>query len=62
MERGVKLVNIYYLFNENKEATDHVLIHRWKSQILWDLILLAFGVSWVMVGSVKEICQLGGAK
>ena len=45
--RGISLANRCFLCEEDEETIDHLLIHCSRAKILWDLILVIVGVSWV---------------
>ena len=45
--RGRALANRRFLCGEGEETIDHLLIHCSKIKILWELLLVIFGVSWV---------------
>ena len=53
-KRGRALANRCFLCGEGEEIVNHLLIHCSKAEILWELLLAIFGVSWVFPLSVKE--------
>ena len=52
--RGRALANRCFLYGEEEETVDHLLIHCTKARLLWDLLLAIFGVPWVFPLSVRE--------
>ena len=43
------MANRCFICGEEEEIVDHLLIHCSKVRILWDLLLVIFGVSWVFL-------------
>ena len=58
MLRGRPLVNRFCMCCDG-ESVDHLLLHCLVTHILWTFKLQAFGIHWVMLGSVKD-CYLVG--
>ena len=54
-KRGIALANRCFLCGEEEETIDHLLIHRSKDRLLWDLFLAIIGVNWVFPMTIKEI-------
>ena len=50
--RGMILVNRCFMCEEDEENIDHLLIHCKRAQMLWNLLLSIFGISWVFSQSV----------
>ena len=48
------LVNRCFLYGEEKEMVDHLLVHCSKARLPWDLFLAVIGVNWVFPLSVRE--------
>ena len=53
--RGIPLVNMCCLCEENEETIDHLLIHCSRAKILWDLLLAITGFHWVFPRSVRQL-------
>ena len=52
--RGFSLANRCFLCLSEVETVDHLLLHCVKTQVLWNLLLSLFGVSWTLSCTVKE--------
>ena len=52
--RGRILANRCFLCEEEEELIDHLLVHCSKAKVLWDLLLVLVGVSWVFPKSIRE--------
>ena len=52
---GWRIPNRCYLCKEEEETSDHILIHRSKAHLLWQLIFALFGIQWVLSCSVREV-------
>ena len=52
--RGFSLANRCFLCLSEVETVDHLLLHCVKTQVLWNLLLSLFGVSWTLLCTVKE--------
>ena len=53
-KRGWAFANRCFLCYEKEETIDHLLLHCTKTRVLWDLLFTLFGVSWVLLSSVRE--------
>ena len=52
--RGRILANRHFLYEEDEETIDHLLVHCKKVKILWDIFLLIVETSWVFPGSIIQ--------
>ena len=60
--RGRALANRCFLCEDDEEDINHLLIHYKKARMLWDLLLLIVGTSWVVPASVIQmLLSLQGA-
>ena len=58
--RGRALANRHFLFGEEEETVDHLLVHYSQVRIIWDLLLAIVSVSWVFPLWVRKGKKLGG--
>ena len=54
-KRKVRIIDWCYMCKCNGESIDHLLLHCPIASDLWSMILVLFGVSWVMPKSVVEL-------
>ena len=52
--RGWFLANICFLCLVEEESINHILIHCTKTRVLWELLIVLFGVTWVLPFMVRE--------
>ena len=52
--RGWSLANRCFLCLKEEESVDHVLFHCDRTRVLRHLLFSLFGVSWVLLSSVRE--------
>ena len=52
--RGRILANRHFLYEEDEETIDHLLVHCKKVRMLWDIFLLIVETSWVFPGSIIQ--------
>ena len=52
--RGFSLAHRCYLCLSEEESIDHILLHCVLARRLWNLLFSLFGVSWVLLYSVRE--------
>jgi hypothetical protein len=55
--RGLTLVNWCCLCKKSEETVNHLLIHCEFTSEIWHLVLILFGVSWVMPSNIVELLQ-----
>ena len=55
MLQDLPLANRYYMCYCSGESVDHLLIHCSVAYSLWVQMLQAFGIQWVMPGSVASL-------
>ncbi|RVX18352.1 hypothetical protein CK203_006746 [Vitis vinifera] len=53
-KRGRALANRCFMCLEKEETIDHLLLHCSKTRVVWDLLFTLFGVSWVLLSSIRE--------
>ena len=52
--RGFSLTNRCPPCQRSEETMDHLLLHCTMTRVLWDLLFSLFGVSWVLLASVRD--------
>ena len=52
--RGWILANICCLCCVEEETINHILVHCFKTKILWDLVFSLFGVNWVLPFTMRD--------
>ena len=52
--RGWSFANRCFFCLAEEESTNHILIHCMKTRVLWELLFALFGVTWVLLCSVRE--------
>ena len=52
--RGRILANRCFLYEEEEESIDQLLVQCSKAKVLWDLLLGLVGASWVFPRSIRE--------
>ena len=52
--RGFSIANCCPLCQKSEETVDHLLLHCTMTRVLWDLLFSLFGVSWVLLASVRD--------
>ena len=57
-KRGRALANIYFLCGEGEVIVDHLLVDCPVAWVVWELLLVIFGVSWVFPLTVRETLLL----
>ena len=51
--RGRALTNKCFLYEEEEETVEHLLLHCTKAKVLWNLFLAIVGVQWVFPLSMR---------
>ena len=59
--RGIPLLNMCFLCEENEETIDHLLIHCSRVKMLWDLLLAIIEANWVFPVRFDNFSLLGKA-
>ena len=54
-KRGWQLPNYCFLCGCEEKTVNHILIHCTVVRVLWDIVLILFGVQWVFPETVKEV-------
>ena len=52
--REWSLADMCYFCHLHEESIDHLLLHREKTRVLWELLFALFRVSWVLPLLVRE--------
>ena len=53
--RGIPLVNMCFLCEENEETVDHLFIHCSRAKMLWDLFLAITDYNWVFPLTIRQV-------
>ena len=54
--RVILLIGVFFFFfcEEEEESIDHLLIHCWRTRLLWDLFLAIIGLSWLLPLLIRQ--------
>ena len=47
-------MNRCFLYHIEEESIDRLLVHYVKTRVLWELLCVLFGVSWVLPSLIRE--------
>ena len=54
-KRGWQISNCCFLCGCEEEIVNHILIHCIVARVLWEIVLILFGIQWVFPETVKEV-------